>query len=46
MKFVIEPYIRFWGDPGEQATIFLCDPSGNSIEMKAFADRSSLFVTE
>jgi extradiol dioxygenase family protein len=42
--FVIEPYIRFKGEPGEQATMFFRDPSGNAIEMKSFADLSSLFA--
>lgn len=45
-KFAIEPYVRFKGQPGEQATMFFRDPSGNAIEMKAFADRSKLFATE
>lgn len=45
-QFVIEPYIRFKGEPGEQATMFFRDPSGNAIEMKAFADRSKLFATD
>lgn len=43
-EFVIEPYIRFRGQPGEQGTLFFRDPSGNAIEMKGFADRSSLFA--
>ena len=43
-EFVIEPYIRFKGEPGEQATMFFLDPSGNAIEMKSFADLSSLFA--
>lgn len=43
-KFVIEPYIRFRGEPGEQATMFFYDPSGNAIEIKAFANLDSLFV--
>ena len=43
-KFVIEPYIRFRGQPGEQATMFFRDPSGNAIEMKAFADLGQLFA--
>ena len=38
VQFVIEPYIRFRGQPGEQATMFLLDPSGNAIEFKAFQD--------
>lgn len=42
--FVIEPYIRFKGEPGEQATMFFLDPSGNAIEVKAFADINSLFA--
>ncbi len=36
--FVIEPYIRFAGEPGEQATMFFLDPSGNALEFKAFRD--------
>jgi extradiol dioxygenase family protein len=43
-KFVIEPYIRFKGEPGEQATMFFLDPSGNAIEIKAFANLESLFA--
>ncbi|WDA41777.1 VOC family protein [Erythrobacter sp. BLCC-B19] len=43
--FVIEPTIRFKGLPGEQATMFLRDPSGNALEFKAFADPASLFAT-
>jgi extradiol dioxygenase family protein len=42
-QFVIEPYIRFKGEPGEQATMFFLDPSGNAIEIKAFANLDSLF---
>jgi extradiol dioxygenase family protein len=38
VEFVIEPYIRFAGQPGEQATLFLLDPSGNAVEIKAFQD--------
>jgi len=45
VAFVIEPYIRFRGEPGEQATMFLLDPSGNAIEIKAFADITRLFAT-
>ena len=44
IKFEIEPCIRFKGEPGEQATMFFRDPSGNSIEMKAFADLGQLFA--
>jgi extradiol dioxygenase family protein len=43
-KFVIEPYVRFKGEPGEQATMFFRDPSGNAIEMKAFEDLDQLFA--
>ena len=42
-QFVIEPYIRFAGETGEQATMFLFDPSGNALEFKALADMSKLF---
>lgn len=38
VEFVIEPHIRFQGQPGEQATMFLLDPSGNALEFKAFKD--------
>lgn len=44
VKFVIEPYIRFAGLVGEQATMFFRDPSGNALEFKAFRDRSQLFA--
>jgi extradiol dioxygenase family protein len=44
VKFVIEPYIRFKGQIGEQATMFFYDPSGNALEFKAFKDMSSLFA--
>lgn len=43
-QFVIEPYIRFVGEPGEQATMFLLDPSGNALEFKAFNNLDSLFA--
>jgi extradiol dioxygenase family protein len=43
--FVIEPYIRFEGQIGEQATMFFKDPSGNALEFKAFKDMSQLFAT-
>jgi hypothetical protein len=43
VKFVIEPYVRFKGQPGEQSTMFFLDPSGNALEFKAFADRSRIF---
>jgi uncharacterized protein len=43
--FVIAPTIRFKGLPGEQATMFLRDPSGNALEFKALADPANLFAT-
>ncbi len=43
IEFVIEPYIRFEGQPGEQATMFFHDPAGNAIELKAFRDLNQLF---
>lgn len=43
--FVIEPTIRFKGQPGEQATMFLRDPSGNALEFKALANPANLFAT-
>lgn len=43
-QFVIEPHVRFRGEVGEQATMFLVDPCGNALEFKAFADRSQLFA--
>jgi extradiol dioxygenase family protein len=44
-QFIIEPYLRFAGEPGEQWTMFLNDPAGNSLEFKAFADDSQIFAT-
>jgi extradiol dioxygenase family protein len=44
MRFDIEPHIRFKGEPGEQATMFFRDPSGNAIEMKAFENLDALFA--
>jgi extradiol dioxygenase family protein len=43
-KFIIEPYIRFKGEVGEQATMFFLDPAGNALEFKAFADFSQIFA--
>jgi len=43
-KFLIEPYIRFKGEPGEQATLFFLDPFGNALEFKAFKNLESLFA--
>lgn len=44
VSFVIEPGIRFQGQVGEQATMFLLDPSGNALEFKAFADPARVFA--
>jgi extradiol dioxygenase family protein len=43
-SFIIEPHIRFKGEPGEQATMFFLDPSGNALEFKAFENIDSLFA--
>ncbi|MFD4637556.1 VOC family protein [Lentzea sp. NPDC058436] len=43
-KFVIEPYVRFKGEAGEQWTMFLLDPAGNALEFKAFADDAQVFA--
>ena len=43
-NFVIEPYIRFKGETGEQATMFFLDPSGNALEFKSFKDPSQVFA--
>ena len=45
IRFIIEPQIRFKGEPGEQATLFFLDPSGNALEFKAFADDAMVFAT-
>lgn len=44
IKFIIEPYIRFEGQVGEQATMFFLDPAGNALEFKAFKDMGQLFA--
>jgi uncharacterized protein len=44
IQFIIEPYIRFKGEVGEQATMFFLDPAGNALEFKAFADIGQLFA--
>jgi len=44
VEFVIRPTIRFAGQPGEQATMFLLDPAGNALEFKAMADPAKLFA--
>jgi extradiol dioxygenase family protein len=43
-SFIIEPYLRFEGQPGEQWTMFLRDPAGNALEFKAFADDAQVFA--
>ena len=44
VEFILKPQIRFAGEPGEQATMFFRDPSGNPIEVKGFADTSGIFA--
>ena len=44
VEFVIEPYIRFKGQVGEQATMFFLDPAGNALEFKAFRNMEQLFA--
>jgi len=44
IDFIIEPHIRFPGEPGEQATMFFLDPSGNALEFKAFASDAQVFA--
>jgi len=46
IEFVIAPYIRFEGQPGEQGTMFFFDPSGNAIEIKGFRDMGKLFAKQ
>ena len=43
VDFLIEPHIRFIGKPGEQATFFIKDPSGNALEFKSFKDKEMIF---
>lgn len=45
VEFIIEPYVRFEGQAGEQATMFFRDPSGNALEFKAFKNLDQLFVS-
>jgi len=45
VTFIIPPTVRFAGQPGEQATMFLLDPAGNALEFKAMADPANLFAT-
>ncbi len=46
VEFIIEPYVRFKGEPGEQATMFFLDPSGNALEFKSFRDDADIFRTD
>ena len=46
INFIVEPYVRFKGQPGEQATMFFLDPSGNAIEFKAFRKQSMIFAKD
>lgn len=46
ITFVIEPRVRFAGQPGEQATMFFHDPSGNALEFKAFRNDNQIFATD
>lgn len=43
--FIIDPYVRFKGEAGEQATMFFYDPSGNALEFKSFRDPTQVFAT-
>lgn len=45
-EFVIEPYLRFQGEVGEQATMFFFDPSGNALEFKSFKDMDQVFARD
>ncbi len=45
VEFVLAPFTRFAGEPGEQSTMFFNDPFGNPIEIKGFADMSGVFAT-
>ena len=46
IEFVIEPYIRFQGEVGEQATLFFLDPEGNALEFKSFKDMNQIFASK
>ena len=46
IEFIIEPHIRFKGEPGEQATMFFLDPCGNALEFKAFRSDDMIFATD
>ena len=45
VPFLIKPHVRFAGEPGEQGTFFIVDPSGNAIEVKSFRDMANVFAT-
>jgi extradiol dioxygenase family protein len=45
VEFLIQPQIRFEGEVGEQATLFIQDPSGNALEFKSFQDQTQIFAT-
>ena len=45
IEFIIEPYIRFQGEVGEQATLFFSDPSFNYIELKSFKNKEMVFAS-
>ena len=46
VEFLVEPHVRFAGEPGEQATMFVADPSGNALEFKSFQDEATVFARE
>lgn len=46
VNFLIPPQVRFAGEAGEQRTLFLCDPAGNGLEFKSFADPSRIFARD
>ncbi len=45
VRFVIEPHLRFAGEPGEQWTMFFLDPFGNPMEVKGFADLTTVYAS-
>ena len=44
LEFIIEPYVRFKGEVGEQGTFFIKEPSGNGVEFKSFKDLGQMFA--
>ncbi len=44
-RFVLEPQVRYAGEPGEQWTMFFCDPFGNPIEIKGFQSLAGLYAS-